>query len=132
MNGARAPAPGEKDGTMVARPTTVRVVNPSPDGPRHALSEAREQLVQQIRELTPGHDVSLDFDADFADRAQVAAEQDENRSLAGSLQQQLVQIDAALARIEAGTYGLCEVCGDAISEARLEVMPATPRCINHA
>lgn len=121
-----------RNGTDVVPPTTVRTVSPSPDGPRHALTEAREQLVQQIRELTPGHDVSLDFDADFADRAQVAAEQDENRSLAGSLQQQLVQIDAALARIDAGTYGLCEVCGDAISDARLEVMPATPRCISHA
>ncbi len=107
-------------------------MSPSTDGPRHALTEARDQLVQQIQELTPGHEVSLDFDADFADRAQVAAEQDENRSLAGSLQQQLSQIDAALARIEEGTYGLCKVCGDAIGEARLEVMPATPYCINHA
>lgn len=115
-----------------AGPTTLRVVSPSLDGPRHALTEAREQLIQQIRELTPGNEVSLDFDADFADRAQVAAEQDENRSLAGSLQQQLGQIDAALGRIDAGTYGLCQVCGDAIGEARLEVMPATAHCINHA
>ena len=99
---------------------------------RAALSEARAYLVGQIGELTPGSEDSMDFDDDFADRAQVAAEQDENRSLAGSLQQQLQQIDAALDRIDDGTYGLCEVCGEAISDARLEAMPASTRCINHA
>jgi len=102
------------------------------DSQRDALLEARGQLVSQISELMPGNEASLDFDDDFADRAQVAAEQDENRSLAGSLQQQLQQIDAALERIESGTYGTCDVCGKAISEPRLEAMPATPRCIDHA
>lgn len=40
----------------------------------------------------------------------------------------LRQIDAALARIEAGTYGTCAKCGDAIAEARLDALPATPFC----
>ncbi len=43
----------------------------------------------------------------------------------------LAQIDAALGRIEAGTYGLCQVCGDEIAEARLEARPWTPYCIRH-
>ncbi|HSN35924.1 MAG TPA: TraR/DksA C4-type zinc finger protein [Arthrobacter sp.] len=44
----------------------------------------------------------------------------------------LVQIEAALARIDAGTYGLCEVCGEEISEGRLEARPWTPYCIRHS
>ena len=44
----------------------------------------------------------------------------------------LDQVDAALARIAAGTYGTCAVCGDAIAEGRLEARPSTPFCIVHA
>ena len=38
------------------------------------------------------------------------------------------RIDAALARVEAGTYGICLDCGDAISDARLMILPDTPLC----
>ena len=44
----------------------------------------------------------------------------------------LVQIEAALARIDAGTYGSCEVCGEEISAGRLEARPWTPFCIRHS
>ncbi len=38
------------------------------------------------------------------------------------------RIDAALARIAAGTYGLCQACGEPISAARLHLLPDTPFC----
>lgn len=44
----------------------------------------------------------------------------------------LEQVEAALARIAAGTYGTCAVCGEAIAEGRLEARPWTPYCIRHA
>jgi RNA polymerase-binding transcription factor DksA len=44
----------------------------------------------------------------------------------------LGQVEAALARIAAGTYGTCAVCGEAIAEGRLEARPWTPFCIRHA
>jgi len=44
----------------------------------------------------------------------------------------LEQIDAALARIAAGNYGHCEVCGVGIPEGRLEARPWTPFCVDHA
>ncbi len=44
----------------------------------------------------------------------------------------LGQVEAALARIAAGTYGTCAVCGEAIAEGRLEARPWTPYCIVHA
>ena len=44
----------------------------------------------------------------------------------------LEQVEAALARIAAGTYGTCAVCGDPITEGRLEARPSTPFCIVHA
>ena len=45
---------------------------------------------------------------------------------------ELRMIEAALERIEEGEYGYCTVCGEQISEERLDVLPATPFCRNHA
>ncbi len=46
-----------------------------------------------------------------------------NVALKGQLQEDLREIDAALARIERGKYGVCEVCGKDIPEERLEALP---------
>lgn len=43
----------------------------------------------------------------------------------------LVEVDAALARMQAGTYGLCETCRDPIEADRLSVDPLLRRCIDH-
>lgn len=45
-------------------------------------------------------------------------------------QQQLVRIEGALRRIEAGDYGECFACGDDIDPARLEFDPTTTRCVS--
>lgn len=42
---------------------------------------------------------------------------------------ELQRIDAALARLEAGSYGDCAACGEPIEAARLEASPATPFCV---
>ena len=41
-------------------------------------------------------------------------------------------IHAALARLDAGEFGLCVTCGDEIDDARLEAVPHTPFCKAHA
>ena len=63
------------------------------------------------------------FDEGFADSGQVTAERGEVDALVGSLRETLTDIDAALAKFERGTYGICENCGGQIAEARLEAMP---------
>lgn len=61
----------------------------------------------------------------------IAAEQrDTDARLDAINRAALVDVDAALARIEAGTYGLCVECGQEIFAARLEVLPATPYCVS--
>ncbi len=44
----------------------------------------------------------------------------------------LALIDEALARVERGEYGRCVVCGKAIPEERLELVPETPYCVEDA
>lgn len=99
---------------------------------RDRLEAEQAHLREQLHELTPEHEASPDFDDNFADSGQVAAEQGENRVLASSLAEQLDEVNAALHRLDAGTYGQCVVCGEAIAAERLEAMPATPHCIRHA
>ncbi|MCC7328674.1 MAG: TraR/DksA family transcriptional regulator [Gammaproteobacteria bacterium] len=42
--------------------------------------------------------------------------------------QQIADIDAAIQRLDAGTYGICVSCGEAIGEGRLKVRPAATQC----
>jgi RNA polymerase-binding transcription factor DksA len=99
---------------------------------RDSLTEERENLRAHLSELEAGNEKSLTFDENFADSGQVAAEQGEAKVLAASLREQLADVERALGKIDSGKYGKCEVCGDDIAEARLEAMPATRYCINHA
>ncbi|MGN6446119.1 TraR/DksA family transcriptional regulator [Amnibacterium sp.] len=53
-------------------------------------------------------------------------------ALRTALRRRLAEVDAALARVDDGTYGVCAVCGDPIAPARLAARPTTDRCIRHA
>ena len=67
-------------------------------------------------------------DPDSAERA-VESEMDEVlESLGHSGADEIKAIQAALARISAGTYGACTHCGTKISEERLDILPQTPLC----
>ena len=99
---------------------------------RAELEHHRHDLRARLAELTTDGDAAPDFDDGFADSAQVAAEQGENLSLAATLREQLDEAESALARLDGGTYGFCEVCGEPIGDVRLEAMPATRFCIKHA
>jgi RNA polymerase-binding protein DksA len=101
------------------------------DSFRSQLEGERTSLVRQLEELGAG-DKGMSFDENFADSGQVAAEQGENKALLNQLNEQLDEVNRALEKVDAGTYGLCEKCGEPIAEARLEAMPATRYCINHA
>jgi RNA polymerase-binding transcription factor DksA len=100
------------------------------DAARRDLEEARAQLRGQVSSLGGGE--GEPFDENFADSGQVAAEQGESRALAGQLRNELDEVERALAKLDAGTYGVCEICGNPIAAARLEAMPATRFCIDHA
>jgi len=100
---------------------------------RGLLQIEQEQLRAELSEL--GFDdgrTGLDYDANFADTSQVTAERGEAEALAGKLKDSLEEVAAAIDRLDQGTYGTCEVCAVAINPARLEAMPATRFCIDHA
>jgi DnaK suppressor protein len=99
-----------------------------------ALRKEREQLIHQLGELGAAESGDLrsdiDFGGSFADAASVTAERTEVLGLVESLKTQLDDVDAALAHIEAGTYGICDNCGADIDPDRLEFRPASILCVN--
>lgn len=64
--------------------------------------------------------------------ATIAFELSQASALLDQSRSGLAQVEAALDRIAAGTYGLCAICGEQIAEGRLEARPWTPFCILHA
>ncbi len=78
--------------------------------------------------------VETDTNLDSADPNDVADNIDsfeENTALVKQLEIRWNELKNALARIEAGTYGVCEVCGKPIESERLEANPAATTCIAH-
>lgn len=108
------------------------MASPKNDGYRDALEQERTHLHEQLDDLAEDSSAAMSFDDGFADSAQVAAEKGENRALSASLRDQLDDVERALSKLESGAYGVCETCGDPIGEARLDAMPATRFCIQHA
>ncbi len=100
---------------------------------RDELVAERDHLVTQLRHMgrAPGTS-ELDFDEGFADSGQVTAERGEVDAIAGSLMENLAEIEAALAKLEDGSYGRCENCGNEIASPRLEAMPSARFCITCA
>jgi DnaK suppressor protein len=56
-------------------------------------------------------------------------EMEKNVSLMEQVDDELAEIEAAVQRLERGTYGTCQACGRPIGDARLEAMPATRFCV---
>ena len=70
-------------------------------------------------------------EADENDMADQNEEYTERTGIADSLNKRIKDIEDALEKIEKGTYGKCEVCGEKIEEERLEANPAARTCIEH-
>jgi len=103
------------------------MADPDESTVRASLEAERAALTAQLTEMDGG-----DFDENFADSGQVAAEQGEVHALASSLRDQLDAVEQALIKLDEGTYGLCERCQQPIPAARLEAVPASRFCIEHA
>ena len=99
-------------------------------GLRAQLTDERAHLLAQLTHMgrAPGT-TELEFDEGFADSGQVTAERGEVDALARSLLENLQEVDDALAKMDDGSFGRCESCGDSIPEARLEAMPSALLCI---
>jgi DnaK suppressor protein len=99
---------------------------------RKTLQERRKDIRRKLTEDLDSLRNLKDSDTlgDAADLAFEAGSDEMNTHLAEMDARELSQIERALARIEQGTYGLCESCGGKIPVGRLNVLPYSTLCIN--
>jgi RNA polymerase-binding transcription factor DksA len=92
---------------------------------RLALRRDFERIVEAAQSVSTDDEHDPEGSTIAFERAQVAA-------LLDQAERQLAELDAAVARLDAGAYGRCESCGRPIAPERLLVRPAATRCIDCA
>lgn len=95
-----------------------------------ALQRRRRQILETTRRADAEIDAlrAAERDPEFEEGAQSEHEQFTLARLSETQRRELVQIDAALARIEAGEYGICRDCGQEIDPRRLTAVPYALLC----
>ena len=93
----------------------------------HDLQVKEQQVAEDGGDLDPERGGVGNHMADDANKT---FEQETMLTLERSVRRQLDQVEEALARIEAGTYGTCANCGKPINPARLEARPSSLLCID--
>jgi RNA polymerase-binding protein DksA len=100
------------------------------------LAEVRADLAAQLTELQEAYDRSLRDLSDLqrsstdgagddqADAGSKTFEREQEQSIAANRLDLISQVQRAIERLDAGTYGFCESCGKLIPKARLQAFPA--------
>jgi DnaK suppressor protein len=113
-------------------------MTPEPtDAPRQAADSARAKLRAERERLNEELAATIEAPGQMTYGSQAAAathvfEQQRDLALRERAEQQLALVDAALARIDAGTFGRCLRCGKPIAPDRLDALPWAEHCIDCA
>lgn len=109
------------------------------DRARELLEAERQQALRRLAGLTGDFNevvaASRDSNADDEhdpEGATIAFERSQVAALVLQVQGHLAEVEAAIQRLVAGTYGICERCGQPIGKGRLEARPAARTCISCA
>jgi DnaK suppressor protein len=101
---------------------------------RERLESERGEIRRQLDDLGARRDAegieNPDLNEGFADAGQAAAERASLLTLVRSLRDTLRDVEQALERMAAGTYGTCDNCGQPIADERLDALPAARLCLN--
>lgn len=107
--------------------------------PRGALTAERtraEKLLADVersmRDVSDARDGANTDDEHDPEGATLAWERGSLGAVRDDARRRIDQVDAALARLDAGSYGTCAVGGEPIPEARLAVVPWAATCVEHA
>jgi DnaK suppressor protein len=97
---------------------------------RRNLNDRRAELLDEALRTVAGMNDSKENFPDPADRASLESDRGALLRIRDRERKLIAKIDAALERIENGTYGRCDECGEPISVERLKARPVTTLCID--
>jgi DnaK suppressor protein len=99
------------------------------EGYRQRLLAQRQQIVQRLLEIEEDlQTLTTEREIERMDHAQAEVPEEVLQKLDDQSRHEIEDIERALARIDAGTYGRCMACGQAIPTARLDALPMALRC----
>ncbi|ACZ23596.1 DnaK suppressor protein [Sanguibacter keddieii DSM 10542] len=102
------------------------------DERRRALLDELARVDGELRTVREAKTDGTDDDEHDPEGATMSTQWSHATGLRSAVVLQLEEVDGALARIAAGTYGTCTRCGRPISAGRLEARPSAPLCIDCA
>jgi len=94
------------------------------------LQEQRSVLIHEAQRTVSGMTDSKENFPDPTDRATLESDRNFLLRIRGRERKLILKIEEALERIEDGSFGICEKCGEDISEQRLKARPVTTHCID--
>jgi len=94
------------------------------------LTNQRDTLVSEAMKTVEDMSDEEETFPDPTDRASLESDRNFLLRIRDRERKLIVKINEALTRIEAGTFGICEMCGEDISEERLKARPVTTLCID--
>jgi len=97
---------------------------------RNLLDGKLGELLSEATKTVSGMTSYEETFADPTDRATLESDRNFTLRIRDRERKLIAKIKEALERIENGTYGICELCGEEISEARLKARPVTTLCID--
>ncbi len=138
---ASTPGAGKKDGKKKSSVTLPKFLTDKKwlAQQRAALLEERKSYTHSAESLAaeaaslmadrePG---DVQFDEESGEGDTLAVERDRDLALSAKAREKVDEIDAALARMDAGTYGQCISGEDVIPKERLEALPMAAKCVTH-
>jgi DnaK suppressor protein len=96
---------------------------------KNLLNEKLEELLKEANRTVSGMSVDKENTPDPTDRATLEADRNFTLRIRDRERKLIGKIKDALERIDQGTYGICESCGEDISDERLKARPVTTLCI---
>jgi DnaK suppressor protein len=96
---------------------------------RRAQAQLIEALTAEIRNHVQRREAGAPTEG-FGSGEIASVQLERARSELSQARTRLGEIDAAIARLDAGTYGVCQLCGQSIGRDRLEAIPTVTRCID--
>ena len=97
---------------------------------RARVQEALSYIQEENRGQLEDEREEIQSDNHPGDMATSTFDRELDATLEGNEERLLQAIDAALQRVEDGSYGICRTCGQAVGAERLEALPWTTQCID--
>ena len=105
-------------------------MNPELNSIRDKLEVRKQALMQRISNVKK--DITKEYSADWSEQAQERQNDEVLEAIGIESNNELIQINQALKRMELDEYTQCRLCGETISLERLDAVPFTDLCIQCA